>query len=173
MDADRLGYLFDAHHDRLYRLARRMTGDPEEARDLLQDAFLRAARSGRALPRTDEACEAWLVGTLVRLCRDRARRLRVRARFAREQRRDEERGSAAESRTVSRITVAEALARLAPRRRAVIVLHEIDGLDAAEIARLLGVARATVRWHLMMARRALKRLLLDERAPRRTEASGR
>ena len=43
--ADRLGPLFDAHHQRLYRLARRMCRNADEARDLVQDAFLRAARS--------------------------------------------------------------------------------------------------------------------------------
>ena len=43
--ADRLGALFDAHHQRLYRLARRMSRSADEARDLVQDTFLRAARA--------------------------------------------------------------------------------------------------------------------------------
>jgi DNA-directed RNA polymerase specialized sigma24 family protein len=45
--ADRLGTLFDVHHQRLYRLARRMSRSTDEARDLMQDAFLRAARTPR------------------------------------------------------------------------------------------------------------------------------
>src|SRR2546423_4860009 len=45
--ADRLGTLFDIHHTRLFRLARRLSRDADEARDLVQDTFLRAARSPR------------------------------------------------------------------------------------------------------------------------------
>ncbi len=67
---ERLGELFDAHQARLYRLARRLSGDPEEARDLVQETFLRAARR-RSLPARETGREAWLVRVLVNLCRDR------------------------------------------------------------------------------------------------------
>ena len=50
---ERLGELFDAQHTRLYRLARRLSGDPEEARDLVQETFLRAARKLTPLPGSD------------------------------------------------------------------------------------------------------------------------
>ena len=43
--AERLGLLFDTHYRRLYNLARRMTRSADEARDAVQDTFLRAARS--------------------------------------------------------------------------------------------------------------------------------
>ena len=49
-DSARLGTLFDAHHQRLYRLARRLSETPDEARDLVQETFLRAARSPRSIP---------------------------------------------------------------------------------------------------------------------------
>lgn len=79
--AERLGELFDAHHDRLFRLARRLARDPEEARDLVQETFLRAARRPGSIPPTGPGGEAWLVRTLVNLCRDRGRRCRVRERY--------------------------------------------------------------------------------------------
>ncbi|HEY3567231.1 MAG TPA: RNA polymerase sigma factor, partial [Thermoanaerobaculia bacterium] len=75
---ERLAGLFDTHHQRLFRLALRLSADREEARDLVQEAFLRAARKPGTVP--DGAEEAWLVRTLVNLCRDRYRRLGVRAR---------------------------------------------------------------------------------------------
>lgn len=159
LQADRLGELFDAHQARLYRLARRLSGDPEEARDLVQETFLRAARRRSSLPGSIEAGEPWLVRTLVNLCRDRGRRLRVRARHADVA----PRPSAApdpESSAVARAEVSHALSGLSPRRRAVVVLRDLEDRSVDEIAELLGVARVTVRWHLAAARRELRERLL-------------
>jgi len=161
---DRLARLFDAHHERLFRLARRLSSDREEARDLVQEAFLRAARQPGKVPEGDQPEEAWLVRTLVNLCRDRFRRLVVRS-LAASQIRREERAPVShhpEEAAVARATVTAALARLSPRRRAVVVLHELEGVAVREVARLLGVAEVTVRWHLLAARRDLASLLLKE-----------
>jgi RNA polymerase sigma-70 factor (ECF subfamily) len=79
--ADRLGALFDAHHQRLYRLARRMSRSADEARDLVQDTFLRAARAPGSVPSGASAEEAWLVRVLVNLCRDRWRQTANRERL--------------------------------------------------------------------------------------------
>jgi len=161
---DRLARLFDAHHERLFRLARRLSSDREEARDLVQEAFLRAARQPSAVPEGEQPEEAWLVRTLVNLCRDRYRRLGVRSRAAVEIRREERETAPRhpEEAAVARATVQAALARLSPRRRAVVVLHELEGVAVREVARLLGVAEVTVRWHLLAARRDLASLLLKE-----------
>src|SRR5262245_57488336 len=78
--ADRLGLLFAAHHQRLYRLARRLSGSADEARDLVQDTFLRAARAPRSVPAGPPAEEAWLVRVLINLCRDRWRQTANRGR---------------------------------------------------------------------------------------------
>jgi RNA polymerase sigma-70 factor (ECF subfamily) len=66
----------------------------------------------------------------------------------------------AESRLMARAAVRAALAELPPRRRAVVVLHEIEELPVREIAALLGIAGVTVRWHLLAARRQLATRLL-------------
>jgi DNA-directed RNA polymerase specialized sigma24 family protein len=42
----------------------------------------------------------------------------------------------------------------------VVVLHELDGRTASEIASLLGLSPVTVRWHLHAARRDLERILV-------------
>ena len=65
--AERLGRLFDAHHTRLYGLARRMTRSAEEARDAVQDTFLRAARNPHSIPDGLPHEEAWLVRVLIAL----------------------------------------------------------------------------------------------------------
>jgi RNA polymerase sigma-70 factor (ECF subfamily) len=158
---ERLARLFDAHHERLFRLARRLSADREEARDLVQEAFLRAARNPGSVPDGDQPGEAWLVRTLVNLCRDRYRRLGVRTRVHEALRRSED-GAHPEDAAVARATVRAALQRLSPRRRAAIVLHEIEGVPVREVARLLGVTEVTVRWHLLAARRELAGLLMEE-----------
>jgi RNA polymerase sigma-70 factor, ECF subfamily len=158
---ERLAGLFDRHHRRLFILAVRLAADREEARDLVQEAFLRAARSPRSIPAGDSGGEAWLVRILVNLCRDRWRRRDVRERGRQTLREASEPGADPAAAAVARATVRAALARLSPRRRAVIVLHELEGRPAAEVARLLGIAEVTVRWHLLAARRDLARVLLE------------
>jgi hypothetical protein len=59
--AARLAALFDAHHERLYRLARRLSSDANDARDLVQDTFLRAAKARGSVPTgadSEEACRS-------------------------------------------------------------------------------------------------------------------
>jgi RNA polymerase sigma factor (sigma-70 family) len=160
---ERLARLFDTHHDRLFRLARRLLADREEALDLVQETFLRAARRPSAVPDGEQPGEAWLVRVLINLCRDRHRRTSVRLRVHESMRR-QARSSNPEDAVLARATVQAALARLSPRRRAAIVLHEIEGLPAREVARLLGIAEVTVRWHLLAARRELASVLLARTA---------
>jgi len=158
---DRLETLFDAHHRRLYRLALRMSGDREEAGDLVQQTFLQAVRRPGAVPEDETAGEAWLVRVLVNQCRDLRRRRIVRRRAVPPP--DAGAGDTGiEAAVIARRTVAAALAKLGPRRRAVVVLHELEQKDVEEVAGLLGVSRVTVRWHLSAGRRELRRILLEE-----------
>ena len=135
---ERLGALFDAHHQRLYRLARRLSRSAEDARDVVQDTFLRAARTPASVPVGMPNEEAWLVRG------DAARPLRP---------------PDVAAAVVARALVRRALASLPPRRRAIVVLHELEGAGISEIARLLGVAAVTVRWHLARGRRDMARTI--------------
>jgi len=155
----RLGLLFDAHHRRLHRLGLRLLGDVDEARDLVQETFLRAAGALARVPAEEPAAEAWLVRVAVNLCRDRHRRRAVRRAHAAPMPR-EVAASDDEAARLARWTVRAALLALPPRRRAIVVLHEIEGRSAAEIAVLLGTRAVTVRWHLSRARRELAKALL-------------
>ena len=60
---------------------------------------------------------------------------------------------------MARATVWRALDTLTPRRRAIVVMHELEGLTISAIASLLGISAITVRWHLSRARRDLVRAL--------------
>src|SRR5919106_4749921 len=76
--ADRLAALFDAHHRRLFSLACRMCRTREDARDCVQETFLRAARRPDLVPSGASSEEAWLVRVLINICRDAWRREAVR-----------------------------------------------------------------------------------------------
>ena len=80
--AERLGALFDAHHERLYRLARRLSRNADDARDLVQDTFVRIARSPSRVPEGMPHEEAWLVRVMVNICRDNWRQRATRMRLA-------------------------------------------------------------------------------------------
>lgn len=153
---ERVAELFDRHHERLYRLARRLSTDPEEAKDVVQDTFLRVTRRPGGVPRGVKPEEAWLVRILINLVRDRHRRAAVRDRV-RSLQPPENAGDSRhpETATVARLTVQKALSCLSPRRRAIVVLHELEGMPVRRIAETLRTARVTVRWHLSQARRDL------------------
>ena len=160
---ERLAVLFDVHHARLYRLARRLSRDADEARDPVQETFLRAA-GARRLPDAEREQEAWLVRVLVNLCRDRWRQANVRRRLAPVvDSREPVTSANQETALLAKSVVWRALESLPPRRRAVIVMHELEDVSIAEIAHLLGVAAVTVRWHLSTGRRELARILRSHR----------
>lgn len=151
----RVGALFDAHHQRLFRLARRMSRSADDARDVVQETFLRAARAPGSIPSGPSREEAWLVRVLINICRDRWRHSAVRSRAAAEGHIAAAEASNPEPGIVARAMVWRALESLSPRRRAIIVMYELEGASIPGIARLLGVTPVTVRWHLSVGRREM------------------
>jgi RNA polymerase sigma-70 factor (ECF subfamily) len=158
----RVAALFDAHHARLFRLARRLVRPPDDPRDLVQETFLRAARAPHRVPEGATNEEAWLVRVLINICKDSWRHAAVHARAASNGRISLNASADPEPRLVARAMVWQALDALAPRRRAILVLHELEGAAIPAIARLLGISPVTVRWHLMIGRREMARALGDK-----------
>src|SRR5215510_12131821 len=109
----RLASLFDAHYDRLYRLARRLVSGTDEALDLVQETFLRAARAAESVPfGVAGQEEAWLVRVLINIRRDEWRKKAVRNRhdlLMTPHTRDPE------SALLAKATIWRALDQLAPR----------------------------------------------------------
>jgi RNA polymerase sigma-70 factor (ECF subfamily) len=157
--AARLSALFEAHADRLYRLARRLAPSADDALDLVQETFLKAARSSGSIPRGSGDEEAWLVRVLVNIRRDEWRREAVRRRHDVDLNPPALERDEPERAFLIRATVWRALDCLPPRRRAIVVMHEIEGLSTASIASLLGITAITVRWHLSRGRRELSKRL--------------
>ncbi len=156
--AERLASLFDVHHDRLYRLARRLAPSTDDALDLVQETFLKAARCPRTIPTGSTNEEAWLVRVLINIRRDQWRKKSIRehhdkARLGGSQMTSGSRDP--EAVLIAKSSIWQALDVLPPRRRAIVVMFELEGLAIPAIAALLGITSITVRWHLSMGRRDL------------------
>lgn len=153
--------LYDAHVDRVYRLAFRLAGDDELARDFTQETFIRAFGKLDGF-RGEAAFSTWLhrIATTVAL-----NGLRKVKRF---RRREAELDEAAE--VVSRGRVAEPDLKLRLRRaiddlpvgyRTVFVMHDVEGYTHEEIAGALGVETGTSKAQLSRARAKLREALAD------------
>jgi RNA polymerase sigma-70 factor (ECF subfamily) len=157
--SNRLAALFEAHGDRLYRLARRLSPARDDARDLVQETFLRAASALESVPDGHRDAEAWLLRVLVNVQRDQWRKATTRKRLHPLVTVSDVDRSDSEFTLIARTDVWRAVNLLSPRRRAIVILHELEGLPVSEIASLLGIAAITVRWHLSRGRRDLAHML--------------
>ena len=99
---------------------------------------------------------------LINVRRDQWRRAAVRIRHVRLVDRAAGVDRDPEAALVARATIWRALDLLPPRRRAIVVMHELEGLTVAAIASLLGISAITVRWHLSRGRRELARVLTPQ-----------
>jgi len=157
--ARRLEELFDRHYQRLYRLARRLSPTHDDARDLVQETYLRAAQKPTSVPAGLSSEEAWLVRVLINLCRDRWRQQAVRHRVPASAYAAPATTPSGEAALIARTTIWRALESLPPRRRAILVMCELEGLSIPSVAHTLGVNAVTVRWHLSRGRRELAQVI--------------
>ena len=150
-DERALASLIDRYAARIHAHLCRMTGDRDDADDLLQETWVRVARGARRFDPTRRV-RPWLYGVASNLARDLYRRRQVRARAALA-----EPSAAAPAAPVEGIDLRERLARLPERLREVVLLRYYGDLDEAEMAAALGIPRGTVKSRLHGAIRELKR----------------
>jgi RNA polymerase sigma-70 factor (ECF subfamily) len=161
------GAAMEQYRDRICRYVQSLTRSPADAEELTQETFLRAHRNFDSL-REAGALSAWLYRIATNVAIDWLRRQPQ----ANRQAGDEEAGSPEElpdKRGASLQTVAEQremsdcvqayLEQLSDDYRAVIILHDMEGMTAAEIAQLLGVTVGAVKIRLHRARKSLQAAL--------------
>ncbi len=174
-DREAFGVLVNRYQGRAFRLALRVLRDEEQARDVVQEGFLKAYRS---LDRFEgrSSFYTWLYRLVMNLCIDQKRRDKS-ARQVEWQ--DEQSLSVAPGaigdpgaappaepidglhRAQLRKQLAEAIEALPDDARRTFQLREVDGLAYAEIAKTLGIPKGTVMSRLHYARRRLREALLD------------
>jgi RNA polymerase sigma-70 factor (ECF subfamily) len=177
-DRDAFGELYGRHRDRLWAVAVRTLGDPEEAADALQDAMIAAFRRADSF-RGDSAVTTWLHRIVVNTALDRIRHRAARPSTPIQ---DEEALDALASggrpaadssgSSDTAICVRAALQQLAPEQRAALVLVDMFGYPVADAARVLGVSEGTVKSRAARGRARL-RPRLEHLRPRTVPGQGR
>lgn len=159
-----LDELVTRHHVRLGRLAHRLLGWGEvtDAEDVVQDVFLIVLRhAGRFDGRS--RVSTWLTTITVNRCRSLRRRAMVRLRALALQAcswvTEHQPLHCASVDSDEAVRVRQAVARLRPRDREVIVLRYLDETSVGEIAAVLGLSRSAVEVRLHRARERLRELI--------------
>ena len=153
--------LYDAHVDRVYRLAFRLTGDDDYARDVTQETFVRAF-DRIATFRHNAALSTWLHRITVSVGLNHVRKIK------RERTRETPLNAVAEPAVPGRASepdlkerMAAAIKALPTGYRTVFVLHDVEDFTHEEIATSLGIDVGTSKAQLFRARRKLRAALAD------------
>ena len=156
--ADSLGVLVARWEVPLFRFVSRLVERPDDARDVCQETFLRVLDKADAF-RDGARFSTWMYQIAVNLCRDQTRRKRRWGRlvmapstFGGDAPQEHAAPESADTNPETALTdterksaVRDALSRLPPEQREVLLLKEYEGLKFREIADVLGVPESTVK----------------------------
>src|SRR5256712_4745425 len=157
--------LYQRHNRRVYSLCLRMTGNVAEAEDLTQEVFIQLHRKIGSF-RGEAAFTTWLHRLTVNQVLMHFRKRSVRSELTTD---DGEMPDSIDPETINpeampivdRIGLESAIAQLPNGYRTVFVLHDVEGYEHEEIAKLLGCSAGTSKSQLHKARLKLRRLLLQ------------
>lgn len=170
-DDSAFAQLMRANEKRIYNLTLRMTGNPEDAMDLAQEAFLNAWR-GLKFFKGDSAFSTWVYRLASNACIDLLRRKKRRQDIDLSMPTDEEDDSQPDipderfqpeqelERQELRRAVVQGLEQLSDEHRQVLVMRELNGLSYQEIADILDLEPGTVKSRIARARISLRKILL-------------
>jgi RNA polymerase sigma factor (sigma-70 family) len=159
-DFDRL---YRSAYPRVYRTLTVILGDPDEAEDCAQDAFVKAFQAWKRW-RPDAPAEAWVHRIAVNRAISYRRSARLRSVGELLRRLGKPAGSADPAHVATRPDLLTALRSIPPKLAAAIVLRYYHGYNNREIAAALGVSERTIGTRLNQAAARL-RALLEESAP--------
>ena len=170
--AEAFEFLYHAHKRRIYSLCLRMTGNPAEAEDLTQEAFLQVFRKIGTF-RGDAAFSTWMHRLAVNLVLMKLRKKAVLTTSMEEtaesdsgESRKREFGSddMALVGSVDRVALQRAIESLPTGYRTVFYLHDVEGYEHKEIAKMIGCSVGNSKSQLHKARLKLRGLLQGKEA---------
>lgn len=152
--------LYDRYVDRVYRLAYRLAGDADLARDFTQDAFIRVF-DRLADFRGEAAFSTWLTTVATSVALNGLRRIKR----LRQRETDLEEADAVRVRRAAepdlKIRLSRAIDALPLGYRTVFVMHDVEGYTHEEIGAALGVVPGTSKAQLSRATARLRQALAD------------
>lgn len=168
-DGDRkaLTALVERHQGRVYRFAMRTCGDPEDAREVLQETLLSMVRNLDGF-RGDSSLSTWLYTVARNHCLQRHRTSKFAPQVIESLEADPPDGTeadpeaAAASREIES-ALQQAIAGLDERYGEVLVLRDVEGRTAPEVAEVLGLSASAVKSRLHRARMAVRAQLVKDR----------
>jgi RNA polymerase sigma-70 factor (ECF subfamily) len=152
--------IYRQHAARIYTLACRMAGSPEDGEDLLQEIFLQVYRKLGSY-KGDAALGTWLYRLALNHCLDYVRSKQAKMRKITDTLDAESsyQPVARRDTPIARLDLERALERLPDGCREAFVLHDVEGLDHKEVASLLGIAEGTSKSQVFKARSKLRAML--------------
>lgn len=159
-DPEAFSTLAARHRDRMWRIALRTLGDPDDAADAVQDAMVSAYRSAAGF-RGDAAVTTWLHRIVVNACLDLARRRAARPTVALPTGEPAATADSPFEASDTAYAVLAALRKLPIEQAAAVVLVDIEGFPVSQAAQILDVPEGTVKSRCARARARLAELLSD------------
>ncbi len=152
--------IYRQHASRLYTLACRMAGSPEDGEDLLQEIFLQAYRKLGSF-KGDAALGTWLYRLALNHCLDyvRSRQAKMNKLTGTLDAEMSFEPVARRETPIARLDLERAVERLPEGCRQAFVLHDVEGFDHKEVGKLLGIAEGTSKSQVFKARMKLRALL--------------
>jgi len=162
-DADAFAELYRQHARRLFSLVLRMTGSAEDAEDLLQEVFLQAHRKLAGF-RGESTLGTWLYRLAMNHCLDHLRGRGAKMGRSTESLDVEDAFEPAAyapivPTAVSCVDLERAIAALPEGYRAAFLLHDVEGFEHREVAKILGVSEGTSKSQVHKARMKLRAML--------------
>jgi RNA polymerase sigma-70 factor (ECF subfamily) len=159
-DVDAFETIYRQNAARIYSLACRMGGSPEDGEDLLQEIFLQAHRKLESF-KGDASIGTWLYRLAVNHCLDYVRSRQAKMNKLTETLDAESSFEPAARRDmpIARLDLERAIERLPEGCREAFVLHDVEGFDHKEVAGLLGIAEGTSKSQVFKARMKLRAFL--------------
>jgi RNA polymerase sigma-70 factor (ECF subfamily) len=159
--------IYSRYHRRTYSLCLRMTNSATEAEDLTQEVFIQLFRKIGSF-RGDSAFSTWLHRMTINQVLMHFRRRGVKNELTTDDGEMPEqivRGTENHNRMriVDRIALDKAVAQLPNGYRTVFTLHDVEGFEHEEIARMLGLSVGTSKSQLHKARLKLRKLLIQQK----------
>jgi len=166
--------LFDRYHRRVYAVALGVVRNPDDAQDVVQDAFIKAHRNLSSF-RGTSSFYTWVYRIAMNLCIDHTRRMKRRRKVdfddvaeSLEQGSENVRDDTLLPRILGqdpgrslmrkeiREQIGRALDSLSDNHRAVLVMREMEGLSYDEMAKVMGCSKGTIMSRLFHARKKMQ-----------------